>query len=149
MKNPKTCRFPVQKANSSTYAVPRRLIYFSFPSLSLSFSHREPKKSTKRGSIVCRRDPLTRRFFLAHEDDVVVTVVVVVVIVSGFLRWSMSISISSNSRCVARRGQQRRLNYVPDANTRVLSGAAGVLHPSFNFLENSAHEIRDLHPFTL
>lgn len=54
MKNPKTCRFPVQTANSSTYAVPRRLIYFSFPSpsLSLSFSHREPKKSTKRGSIV-------------------------------------------------------------------------------------------------
>lgn len=36
----------------------------------------------------------------------------------------------------------RRLNYVPDANTGVLSGAAGVLHPSFSFLENSAHEIR-------
>lgn len=38
--------------------------------------------------------------------------------------------------------QQRRLNYVPDANIAVLSGAAGVLHPSFSFLENSAHEIR-------
>jgi len=36
----------------------------------------------------------------------------------------------------------RRLNYVPDANIGVLSGAAGVLHPSFSFLENSAHEIR-------
>lgn len=32
---------------------------------------------------------------------------------------------------------------------RRLFGAAGVFHPSFSFLENSAHEIRDLHPFTL
>lgn len=39
-------------------------------------------------------------------------------------------------------GEQRRLNYVPDANIGVLSGAAGVLHPSFSFLDNSTHEIR-------
>lgn len=57
--------------------------------------------------------------------------------------WFMS---STRSRG---RGQKRRLNYVPDANVVVLSGAGGVLHPSFSFLENSAHERRDLHPFTL
>lgn len=32
---------------------------------------------------------------------------------------------------------------------RRLFGAAAVFHPSFSFLENSAHEIRDLHLFTL
>lgn len=58
-------------------------------------------------------------------------------------RWFMSSTRSHG------RGQKRRLNYVPDANVVVLSGAGGVLHPSFSFLENSAHERRDLHPFTL